>query len=267
MPEPLLDFQCWVGKYEIVPFAKLPEKYQFYPGPADMPQLVQVGPAKLIRPTSKALSYAVGLLLQTKMPKWWATQGLPDLADSEDRDKIWTKRLDIWDDPDELDPEEFSKLERNVILIARHIGMLTAGGADPQTYEAFDEDHVGHVFYHESLETWIDLVGWMQRIFDIREHKNDFDIPVGPLSVFLSGRPSQPISIRIRPGDTHDALLYVAAGMIAQGTTAQECDNCGKPFLEGGGRGGRGKKRAGSRFCSDQCRYEFHNEARRKKKL
>ena len=265
MAEPLLDFQCYVGKYETMPFAQLPKKYRKYDGPANMPQLVQVGPAKLIRPSPKVLSYAVGLLLQTKTPKWWAYRGELDPADPKIRDKIWTKRLAIWDDEDDLDLEEFSKVERNVLLIARTIGMLTAGGADPQTFQTFDPDDVGFVWYHESLETWIDLAGWIQRIFAIREDKNDFDIPVGPLSVFLSNRNGQPISMYMRPSDTHDALLYVAAGMIARGTTVQTCDKCGKPFLEGGERDRRNKKRAGARFCSDRCRWEFHNEVRRKK--
>jgi hypothetical protein len=141
--------------------------------------------------------------------------------------------------------------------------MLTGGGPDPQTNFG-EPDDVGYAFYFESLETWIDLAGWVQRIFAIREQKKDFDIPVGPLSVFLSNRTHQPIAMHIRPDTTHEALLYIAARMIAQGTTFQTCNKCGKPFLEGGERGGRNKKRAGSRFCSDKCRYEYHNELRRK---
>jgi hypothetical protein len=265
MAEPLVDFQCYVGKYVIMPFAKLPEKYRPYDGPANMPHLLQVGPAKLIRPSHRVLSYAVGLLLQTKMPNWWACRGEIDPADPEIRDHIWSNRLAIWDDEDDLDPEEFSKLERNVLLIARHIGMLMNGGPDPQTISE-DPDSDDWSIYQESLEKWIDLAGWIQRVFTIREHEKDFDLPVGPLSVFLSSRPRQPISMHIRPSCTLDALLYIAAGMIARGTTVQTCDNCDKPFLEGGERGGRSKKRAGSRFCSDKCRYEYHNEERRKAK-
>ena len=261
MSEPLMDFQCYVGKYAIMRFDELPEKHQEYINPANMPHLVQVGPAKLIRPSHKALNYAVGLLLQTKMPKWWTTRAPLDPADPEVRDIIWNQRVIISDEEDDLDPEEFSKLKKNVLLIARHIGMLSGGGADPQTNQ--DPDDVGYVFYHEPLETWIDLAGWIQRIFAIREQKIS-DLPVGPLTMFLSSRPRQPISMHIRPQDTHAALLYVAARMIAQGTTFQTCNKCDKPFLEGGERGGRNKKRAGSRFCSDKCRYEYHNEERRK---
>jgi hypothetical protein len=55
--------------------------------------------------------------------------------------------------------------------------------------------------------------------------------------------------------------------MVARGTTARTCDNCGTPFPEGGERSGRTNKRVGARFCSDKCRYDFHNEVNRKKRL
>jgi hypothetical protein len=264
MSDPLIDFQCWVGKYEIKRFDALDKKYQEYIEAANMPHLVQVGPAKLIRPSSKALSYAVGLLLQTKMPKWWAAEGLdPDPVRAA---KMYSQRLIISEEEEDFDPEELSLLKRNVLLIARNIGMLTGGGADPQTQASFEDDEDGYVFYHEPLRAWIDLAGWIQRIFALREHKKDFDIPIGPLSIFLSNRSGQPISMQIRPDSTNDTLLYIAASMVARGTAVQTCNKCGKPFLEGGERDPRNKKRAGSRFCSDKCRYEYHNEERRKAK-
>lgn len=220
-----------------------------------MPHLVQVGPAKLIRPAPKALTYAVGLLLQTKMPKWLAAKGIKP-------DQIYSPVIISDEEDDDLDPEELSTLQRNVLVIARHIGMLTGGGPDPQTNFDIDDDR--HVFYHESLRTWMVLAQRLQRIFTIREHEKHFDLPVGLLDIFLSNRPRQPVSMHIRPGDTHEALLYFAATMIARGTVVQTCDQCGKAFLEGGDRDRRNKKRAGSRFCSDPCRWRYHNEERRK---
>ena len=200
------------------------------------------------------------------MPKWWEANGF---ASDDEHARALHQQLIISDEEDEdFDPEELSLLKRNVLLIARTIGMLTGGGADPQTksnFADFDDDEENYVFYHEPLRAWIWLAAWLQRIFTVQHNKN-FEIPVGPLYVFLSRRPGQPISMHVRPENTLDALLYIAAGMIAQGTTSQTCDKCGKPFLEGGERDPRNKKRAGSRFCSDKCRYEYHNEARRKAK-
>src|SRR5262245_1041678 len=252
MSEPLMDFQCYVGKYEIKRFDELDKKQQEYIEAANMPHLVQVGPARLIRPSRKALNYAVGLLLQTKMPKWWAAN---DRFESDhEHARALHQQLIISDEEDEdFDPEELSLLKRNVLVIARTIGMLTGGGADPQTN--FEVDDERYVFYHEPLRAWIWLAAWLQRIFTIHESNKDFEPPVGPLHVFLSNRPGQPISMHIRPDSTSAALLYVAAGMITRGTVLQTCDKCRTPFLEGGDRTGK-KRRSGSRFCSDKCRYE-----------
>jgi hypothetical protein len=244
MLEPLLDFQCYVGKYEIKRYDELDKKFREEPiEVANMPCLVQVGHAKLIRPAPKALNYAVGLLLQTKLSERLAKfiDGAPFIISDEEND--------------DLDPEELSRVQRNVLAIARRIGMLTGGGPDPQIKFDF--------FYDESLRTWMELAERIQWIFTIRENEKEFDIPVGLISIFLSNRP-QPISMHIRARNTHDALLYVAAGMVARGTVVQTCDQCGKAFLEGGERDRRNKKRAGSRFCSDKCRYDYHNEVRRK---
>jgi hypothetical protein len=71
--------------------------------------------------------------------------------------------------------------------------------------------------------------------------------------------------LHIHPKSTRAALIYRAAQMVAQGTASQVCKHCGTLFLEGGERDHR-KKRAGSRFCGDKCRYEYHNEKRRKAK-
>ena len=46
MSEPLLDFQCWVGKYEIKRFDELHKNQQEYIEAANMPHLVQVGPGR-----------------------------------------------------------------------------------------------------------------------------------------------------------------------------------------------------------------------------
>jgi hypothetical protein len=81
---------------------------------------------------------------------------------------------------------------------------------------------------------------------------------VGDLGIFLiPDKDNKPV-LAVRPYDLFDALTLVAARMIATGTTTFICENCKTPFLSGGSRG-RNKRRGDARFCSDRCRYEFHN--------
>lgn len=81
---------------------------------------------------------------------------------------------------------------------------------------------------------------------------------VGELGIFLiPDKDNKPV-LALRPHNIFDALTLVAARMIATGTTTFICENCKTPFLSGGSRG-RNKRRGDARFCSDRCRYEFHN--------
>ena len=85
----------------------------------------------------------------------------------------------------------------------------------------------------------------------------------GRLGIFLvPGKDNKP-TLALRPTDLHDALILYAARMIATGTAFNICENCKTPFLSGGARG-RNKKRGDARFCSDECRWRYHNESRRK---
>lgn len=87
---------------------------------------------------------------------------------------------------------------------------------------------------------------------------------VGEIGVFLvPGDDGKPV-LALRPNSLNEALALYAARMRAMGTTFQLCEHCHIPFLSGGeGRGG-GKRRGDARFCSDECRYSYHNELRRK---
>ncbi|MFH1344081.1 MAG: hypothetical protein ABIL01_23220 [Pseudomonadota bacterium] len=288
MPEPLFDFQCWVGKYEIRRFDELPETTNMaafaaeiygssaaeflqsdFDAPPDAPYLLQVGPAKSLRPSRKVLDHAVGLLLQTEMSelhraRWdrWndirkrlksATSRLKELSEL---DRIRSESINF-------DPDQLSGLKRNVLAIARCLGMLNVGVGIPDRDE-FDSN----VTPCESLHDWIAAANTVQLIFSLRNFQ-EFDLPpqvIAPhdhLSLLLSSRP---VRLHIQPSSTRAALIYHAAQMVAQGTSSRTCNKCGKPFLEGGERDPRNKKRAGSRFCGDKCRYGFHNEARRKAK-
>jgi hypothetical protein len=287
MPAELLDFQCYVGKYEIKRFDELPADSQLHELAAevygdaaeflqadfdaspDVPYLVLVGPAKLLKPERKTLDYAVGLLLQTKIDKLSRAQTERSHAIRKKLKSCKSRReeqrvLDKFRiEPINFDPEELSKLKRNVLSIARCIGMLIMHDQDYQW------DQPGFILA-EPLSDWIAAASSIQIAFGILEH-HDFDLPPQLISVhdyleiLLSKRLGEQPLLHIHPTSTRAALIYRAAQMVAQGTASQVCKNCGTLFLEGGERDLR-KKRAGSRFCSDKCRYEYHNEKRRKAK-
>src|SRR5262245_50615477 len=119
MAETPLDFQCWLGSYEILHKDKLPPGMEFGGlTPPNTPVLVQTGPLKRVRPKREALDYAVGLLLKIKMPKWHAEEERRRLkyADSKllvGNDAAFKKFFRSFEF--ELDREEFSSLERSVL--------------------------------------------------------------------------------------------------------------------------------------------------------
>src|SRR5262249_55027627 len=152
---------------------------------------------------------------------------------------------------------------RNVLLIARHLGMLSPAVGPP-------DSPIRKFLYplRESLRRWIKLADEIQDTFHLRHRTTEksFDSYAGKLNIVLCYRSDEPPSLQIRPFTTYDALLYHAAQMIARGSTLQVCDKCAKPFLGGGGgRSSRAKRRGDARFCGDRCRWEYHNEVRRRK--
>lgn len=89
------------------------------------------------------------------------------------------------------------------------------------------------------------------------------NLPHGHLGVYLiSGKDGKPV-LALRPDNLFNALKLYGANMIATGTAFNTCENCKTLFLSGGGRS-RNKKRGDAKFCSDECRWKFHNESRRK---
>jgi hypothetical protein len=86
---------------------------------------------------------------------------------------------------------------------------------------------------------------------------------VGQLGIFLIPSSEGKRVLALKPESLSDALTLYGARMLATGTTFNACEHCRAPFLSGG-TGRANKKRGGSRFCSDKCRYSYHNEANRK---
>jgi hypothetical protein len=88
---------------------------------------------------------------------------------------------------------------------------------------------------------------------------------VGQLGVFLVPNKDNKPLLALRPESLQDALVLYGARMIATGTTFNICENCKAPFLSGGTR--FRNKRGDARFCSNDCRWKWHNEARRTARL
>lgn len=87
---------------------------------------------------------------------------------------------------------------------------------------------------------------------------------VGLVGIYLLPDKSGGRKLALRPHSLSGALGLCAARMIATGTTFNSCEHCKAPFLGGGAGRGRNKKRADARFCSDACRWGYHNASRRK---
>jgi hypothetical protein len=152
---------------------------------------------------------------------------------------------------------EKTPLHKVALTIARTVGgLLPATEHDKEELEHWDElaDYLRGIFkgYHE------------QFLFD----QGNPNAPplIGEVGIFLDREKDGKLKLALRPEDLQHALILYAARMATTGTTFQTCQHCNTPFLSGGERHGGGKKkRGGARFCSDRCRWEFHNEVRRKK--
>jgi hypothetical protein len=67
------------------------------------------------------------------------------------------------------------------------------------------------------------------------------------------------VSLRITPRSLLHALWLQLYQAVTQGSEVKSCDRCGRWFERGAGTE-RGRK---ARFCSDTCRFGFHNERRK----
>ena len=223
-----MDFQAYVAAgYELRRADEFPERIDPHSG---LRHLVPVGKPRLVRPRRKALDFAVGLLLQTPKPP--LTSGRNPNAD------------------------EIVHLERNALAIAKHVGLLTAQ-RDPQNSYSKRGEH-----NHESLWWWLRLAQVIESMF--RRPAQAAEFPVGSLTLYHACKPDGSRSMAVRPRSIEGVLTYHAAQMSAKGTESRTCEHCGTTFLSGGAGRGTDKKRSGSRFCSDECRWRHHNESRRK---
>jgi hypothetical protein len=214
----------------------------------DAPSVQSIGKSRLIRPTRNAMDYAVRLLLRTPLPKLPRDRRVVAKFGALEAVESRTKYPQA---------DQIAVLEQNVLVIARRIGLLDArlNPDSPPTSQ------------RESLWGWFFVAQGIQEMFNGRwvggQPIQIDEFPVGKLSVYISFKSGRPSSMAVRPACTSDALRYHAAQMVTSGTKPQACKCCKAPFLIGGPRA-RGKKKAGTRFCSEQCRWDYNN-ARRKK--
>jgi hypothetical protein len=123
----------------------------------------------------------------------------------------------------------------------------------------------------DSVAAWYSIAQRLRFVFEgraWRTHQKGLRWPapeaqeVGELGILLVPDQNNKPVLALRPSDLHSALLFTAARMKATGTTFNICEHCKSPFLSGGVR--FRAKRGDAKFCSDECRWRWHNESRRK---
>jgi hypothetical protein len=191
-------------------------------------ELVALGKPKLVRPKRKALDFAVRLLLRTPVPPAYGSNYREPSAD------------------------ELAQLERNALWIAKDVGLLNAS----------HDEYAEPKHESEALQFWLYLAQTIRLMFEGRRPGTIY--PVGTMRIHLACKSDGSCFMTVRPHTTHDALVYHAAQMVTKGTISQTCEQCGTTFLSGGTGRAKDKKRGDARFCSDECRWKFHNETRRR---
>jgi hypothetical protein len=153
---------------------------------------------------------------------------------------------------------QWSRLPTVAVRIARYMGGLVNKEAEPMTFWYMAASGLREMFSNPT---------WMRYGSDGSPIWPD-DPPgaqrAGLVGVYLLPDKSGGRKLALRPHSLDGALTLCAARMIASGTTFNTCEHCKAPFLGGGAGRGRNKKRADARFCSDACRWGYHNASRRK---
>ncbi len=164
------------------------------------------------------------------------------------------------------------------LTVARAIGLIMSSGEEID--EEGDAKHAETLRKHglpdevrwDDVSLWYAVAYQLRLIFEDKAFVDDeeYTWPApeaqykGDIGIYLiPGRDNKPV-LALRPKDLNEALVLYAARMHATGTNFGVCKNCKTPFLSGGAGRGKDKKRSDSRFCSDECRWKFHNESRRK---
>ena len=227
----------------------MPERALFPNVPeADLPMyfghIVPIGRAAYHRPRAEAMDYAVRALVECKETPLHrvaltAARALGTLSDLYG---------------DSLPDEDDEHVRSTRILEEAGISL-----PDPRSDQVCDWYWMAHHLRLIFRGKWFN---------DSCEEFNWPDDPetytVGELAVLLVPDKNNKPVLAVRPDSLTAALVFTAARMKATGTTFDICEHCRSPFLSGGIR--YRAKRGDAKFCSDPCRYSYHNEQRRRAK-
>jgi hypothetical protein len=257
MSEFEIDFECPIAKYDFRPATAEEMRYleshhplsglgvpeDKYPelSEAERPlffgRIIPSGKARYHRPKPEAMEYAVRALVECKQ----------------------------------------TAFHKVALTVARAIGTMMSSGEeidaenDAKLAEELRRHGLPYEVRYDDVAVWYAVAYQLRLIFEDKAFVDDeeFTWPApeaqykGDLGIYLiPGKDNKPI-LALRPKDLNEALILYAARMHANGTSFGICKNCKTPFLAGGSRG-RNKKRGDARFCSDECRWKFHNESRRR---
>jgi hypothetical protein len=115
----------------------------------------------------------------------------------------------------------------------------------------------------EAVWLWLRHIQRFRLLVDIWQSGNPAELlwqvdpdDLRPASIAggLSWREGRP-RLALRPNSLLSAMRLQFFQAVAELKEIKACDGCGKWFERGPGKA----RRAKSRFCSDQCRFDFHN--------
>jgi hypothetical protein len=156
---------------------------------------------------------------------------------------------------------QFAELEDNpaaFVEFATAWGLLTAWGL-PGNTERGERGTTGG----ELVGTWSDAVARLKSAVAVAQRDPDKLVdfagraePALVARLVRTGR-ARP-SLRVTPRSLLHGLWLQLYEAVSLNTEIKNCDRCGRWF-ERGAETDRGRK---ARFCSDTCRFGFHNERR-----
>jgi hypothetical protein len=208
-------------------------------------RIVAQGEPRLRRPKTSELDYAVKTLLQIASVE----------ARHNDDDRLEQQR--------ELEDLVRPMLHEAVPKLAGMLGLLYVG---PIVDGLFGSAIRKRRKERELISSWYSLARALKLMFDYE--KKPFGSAFGGVGVELGVYlvPAETgVNLAVRPPNLWSAIMVHGARSVASGTGFSVCRSCNIPFLTGGQRA-RFKKKSGSQFCSEKCRWDFNNAKRRKRR-
>ena len=149
-------------------------------------------------------------------------------------------------------PEDF-------LAFANKWGLLISG-PNSLSDDVFFNPETG---WHEPVSLWEEELGKIRMgITDRRD--GDFirkwsHIKIRDFFAYLYPSSEDGASLRIEPSSLISAMWLQFFQSVASDRTILTCEYCGRWFEAGPGTG----KLLRAKYCSDRCRYQFHNERKK----